>query len=319
MSSSSRPGGFGFPDGRRFAFTVFDDTDVSTLENIRPVYDYLTELGMRTTKTVWPLAWDGRSAFTQSETMQDEPYLEYVQELDARGFEITWHCASMESSKRERSIEGLETFRRLMGYYPRTHANHSYNRENLYWGRDRLDIGLIRRLYSGDRPEDHYQGHVEGSEFWWGDLCQKHFDYVRNLTYDDLNLAAINPSMPYRDPNRPLGKMWFSATDGPDVDAFNHAIRSEAQEMLAGPGGFTIVATHFGKGFVRDGELNPDTRRLLAELADRGGWFPTVSELLDHLVAQGAGREIPRREWSSMQWRWFSERILGRLRARFGR
>ena len=43
-----------FPNGARFAFTILDDTDDSTLENVKPVYDRLRAYGFRTTKTAWP-------------------------------------------------------------------------------------------------------------------------------------------------------------------------------------------------------------------------------------------------------------------------
>src|SRR6202040_3687090 len=44
-----------FPGGKRFALTIIDDTDVATVENLKPIYDLLYESGMRTTKTVWPV------------------------------------------------------------------------------------------------------------------------------------------------------------------------------------------------------------------------------------------------------------------------
>ena len=44
-----------FPGDARFAFTILDDTDDSTLENVKPVYDCLRSHGLRTTKTVWPV------------------------------------------------------------------------------------------------------------------------------------------------------------------------------------------------------------------------------------------------------------------------
>ena len=44
-----------WPDGKAFAFSVFDDTDLSTLENAPAVYRLLRDLGFRTTKSVWPL------------------------------------------------------------------------------------------------------------------------------------------------------------------------------------------------------------------------------------------------------------------------
>ena len=42
-----------WPDGKDFAFTLFDDCDYQTAANVRGVYDFLTEIGLRTTKTVW--------------------------------------------------------------------------------------------------------------------------------------------------------------------------------------------------------------------------------------------------------------------------
>ena len=45
-----------WPEGKAFAFTVFDDTDACTVENTKPVYDFLRDCGLRTTKSVWPLA-----------------------------------------------------------------------------------------------------------------------------------------------------------------------------------------------------------------------------------------------------------------------
>src|SRR5579872_5459683 len=44
-----------WPGGKKFAFTIIDDTDLSTRQNTEPVYDFLAENGFRTTKTVWPL------------------------------------------------------------------------------------------------------------------------------------------------------------------------------------------------------------------------------------------------------------------------
>ena len=44
-----------WPEGKRFAFTVFDDTDSARLENVRELYAFLTDVGLRTTKTAWAL------------------------------------------------------------------------------------------------------------------------------------------------------------------------------------------------------------------------------------------------------------------------
>ena len=93
-----------FPSGKRFAFSILDDTDDSTLANVRPVYDALREAGMRTTKTVWPMSCpEGSRLFFAGETLENFAYLNFVQELAGEGFEIASHGATMESSLRERT------------------------------------------------------------------------------------------------------------------------------------------------------------------------------------------------------------------------
>ena len=302
---------FEFPNGKQFAFTVVDDTDVATVANVKPVYDLLYELGFRTTKTVWPLPCpEGSPDFSSSQTLEDPEYRAFTIDLQRRGFELTWHGATMETSDRTRTIAALERFSEVFGEYPRIHLNHALNRENVYWGTSRLDSRMLRTLVGrfARWPADYFTGHVEGSPFWWGDLCEKHVTYGRNLTTNDINTAEFNPSMPYRDPARSLVPWWFSASDAEGVDEFNELIHPRRQERLAREGGICIVATHFGKDFVRDGVVNPVTRARLEELSQRPGWFPTTGELLDWLRARrmaepGSTGVLPKREWRSMQWR----------------
>ena len=42
-----------FPNGKKFIFTIVDDTDDAFCDKIKPVYDILYKNGLRTTKTVW--------------------------------------------------------------------------------------------------------------------------------------------------------------------------------------------------------------------------------------------------------------------------
>ena len=299
-----------FPNGKKFAFTVFDDTDVATVENVRPIYRLFEQLGMRTTKTVWPVACpEGSPNFSTSETMDDEAYRAFVIDLARRGFEIASHGATMESSERARTVTAWERFRADFGRYPRLHANHSYNRENVYWGVDRLDEPLVRALYRrvNGRPSGHYQGHHPQSPYWWGDLLTEHVEYTRNLTFAEINLLRINPSMPYHDPSRPLVRWWFSSADAEGAEEFNRLLRDEEQARLEREGGICIVATHLGKGYHVAGEVHPGTRAVLEQLALRSGWFPTVGELLDWMRDQRSDQGLPPAEWRAMQWRWFRD------------
>ena len=154
-----------FPTGARFAFTIIDDTDVATVENVAPVYRLLEDLGMRTTKTVWPLSCpEGSPNFSSSQTLEDAEYRAFALDLQRRGFEIASHGATMESSDRERTLRGLEIMRATFGSYPLVHANHAGNRENLYWGTSRIDHPVARALYRLMQPNtDAYGGHVPGS------------------------------------------------------------------------------------------------------------------------------------------------------------
>lgn len=311
-----------FPGGKRFAFTVFDDTDVATVENVRPIYRLFEELGMRTTKTAWPLGCpEGSKNFSSSQTMEDPEYREFIVDLKRRGFEIASHGATMESSVRARTLAAMERFREAVGSYPRLHANHSYNRENLYWGVERLDDSMLRAAYLrvNGRPPGYYQGHLSASNYWWGDFASEHLEYVRNLTFREINLLRVNPSMPYHDPTRPLVRWWFSSSDAEGADEFTELLREEQQARLEREGGVCIVATHLGKGYGVDGRVHVGTRKVLESLAGRNGWFPVVGELLDWLRTQRPDGSLPAAEWRSMQWRWARDLAARKMRKRFAR
>jgi len=307
-----------YPGGTRFAFTIIDDTDDATEENITPVYDLLHQLGMGATKTIWPVACpEGSDLFFAGHTMEHAAYARFVRRLAATGFELAFHSATMETSPRERVVAALDRFRDIAGTWPRVHANHAHNRDNLYWGVGRVDFLPVRMFYAliNGHPGDWFQGHVEGSPWWWGDLCRDRIEYVRNLTFDDINLLNVNPTLPYRDPRRPLAPWWFSATDAEDSAAFNVIVDEAAQDRLEAEGGVCILATHLGKRYARNGHVHPRTEALLRRLAAKGGWFPTVSQLLDWLRASTPGdRVLPSSEWRRMQIRWARDLILRRVR-----
>src|SRR5689334_22639718 len=63
-----------WPEGRQFAFTIFDDPDGQSLETSRLVYRFLADLGLRTTVAVWPLA-ARRDANSGGETCANSRYL----------------------------------------------------------------------------------------------------------------------------------------------------------------------------------------------------------------------------------------------------
>lgn len=285
--------GIAFPEGKRFAFTILDDTDDSTLENVGPVYERLRRAGMRTTKTVWPLACpEGSRLFFAADTLQRPEYLQFVRSLVADGFEIASHGATMESSPRERTAAGFAFLEQRLGVVPRLHANHGFNAENLYWGRNRLPFGWLRSLATLVSPGAYAsQGHEASSPFYWGDLAERRIAYVRNYTFPDLDLLEFDPHTPYRLPSTPCVRSWFSTTDAPDAAAFRRRVTLERLARLEQRGGVCIVSTHLGKGFFRDGRLDAHFDELLTHLSAREGWYVPVSTVLDWLASQrGEGR-----------------------------
>src|SRR5205823_2771066 len=158
------------------------------------------------------------------------------------------HCS------RELIEKGFSEFRRLVGAYPRVHANHSRNRENLYWGAARFkSFKPLYTLASWLLGERKFEGHRRGSNLFWGDLCQQHIDYVRSFVFREVNLDRVNPTLPYHDSAKPFVKYWFSSCDGSDVDSFCSLLSEANQEKLEREGGVCIVSTHFACVFVKNG------------------------------------------------------------------
>jgi hypothetical protein len=280
-----------FPQGKKFAFSIFDDTDVATLEYIRPIYELLERLGFRTTKSVWPLSYEGSSDYEGSATLEDSEYAKYVRDLQERGFEIGFHGARMESSERSEILRAFEVYRQSLGRYPTTYAAHAHNTDNLYWGVDRFRFQLWRWLYgwAGGGREKHGEGHRIGSPFYWGDLAQRHLRYVRSFTYDELNLWKVTTAIPYRTAGTPGINAFFPSSFADNVEEFIELLSPARQSQLEQEGGLAIVGTHFGKGFLRDGRVHPRVVELLTNLSKRPGWFQPVSTLLDYSVRLQGG------------------------------
>jgi hypothetical protein len=312
------PGDFTFPGHKRFAFSVFDDTDVSTANSVRPVYDLLDSLGLRITKTVWPLRWSGPSDYAGSQTLEDEDLVAYVRVLAGRGFEIAFHGATMESSSREDTARALRLFQETLGFAPRAYAAHSTNRENLYWGAARFQSALVRGLYSAfsKEPPDLYQGHREDSGYFWGDLSQRYLSYVRGFTFDTVNLWRVTPHVCYRDSRTPWVRQWFITADADNVEEFVQLLSEPRQEELERDGGVCIVSTHLGKGFVRGGQVEKRVEKIFRSMAKRDGWFAPVSAILDHLSANGMVTSIGDAERRRLEWCWLLHSLRRRLKRR---
>jgi hypothetical protein len=302
----------GWPDGRRFAFSIFDDTDRAALENAPHVYRLLRDLGFRTTKTVWPIGGGGQPpAVVGGSTCDDPAYLAWVTRLAAEGFEIALHNVTYHGSTRDEITRGLDRFAELFGHDPASMANHTECEDGMYWGAARVS-GIRQPLYrlTTMRRTRRYHGHVPGSAHFWGDLCRDRIRYVRNFTFAGMNTLKSCPFMPYHDPERPFVRAWFAASEGGRCPIFNETISEKAQDRLAEEGGASIVYTHFGKDFVSDGTVDRRFAELMRRLSRLGGWFVPVSTLLDYVVQQRGIHQITKTERARLEWRWLRHKAV---------
>lgn len=304
-----------WPDGKRFAFTIVDDTDAGTLETVKPIYDFLCDRGFRTTKTVWPLR-PMEAAPLGGETLEDPRWRAWILELARRGFEIAYHGVTDHASPRARSEQALAYWDSVVGTPPRLYASHSGQKEAMYWGPARftpslrLPFTLANRYLQRDVA---FFGEIEDSPYFWGDLCRDRIEYVRNFTFEDINTLACDPAMPWHDPAKPFVNYWFSSSDGFDGDKFCRLIDERNQDHLRDEGGACIVYTHFAYKFWDGERLAPEFVRLMTRLASLDGWFVPASELLDHLRTAPTWRaRVTPLHLERLQWRWLADNLRTR-------
>jgi hypothetical protein len=299
-----------WPEGKSFAFTIFDDTDGSTVENTAPLYDVLKDLGFRTTKSAWPLATPGAPRW-RGATCAEPDYLAWIKHLQADGFEIGYHHVSCLSSERQRTIEGIARFKELFGP-PVVGSNHYDNLESVYWGSARLS-GLARWIYRFMTlfRSLRYQGHKEGSPYFWGDVCRRELPFFRNFVYADINTLKKCPYMPYYDKSRPFVRAWYASADGGNGDRFCNLIAPENQERLEKERGACIVYTHLARNFMRDGKVRDDFLERMTMLSKRNGWFVPVGRLIEHIRDQHGGvYEVSKRERRGLEWSWLWDKAF---------
>jgi hypothetical protein len=300
-----------WPEGKQFAFTVFDDTDSATVANVAPVYALLAERGFRTTKSVWVVEGGRDRGLNAGESCENLDYLNWVRSLQAQGFEIGYHNATWHGLPREQVRAALDKFAQLFGHDPLTAANHTGVEESIYWADARLS-GWRRGLYNvltRFRNYRRYRGHVEGDAYFWGDLCRERIRFFRNFTFTDINTLKACPFMPYHDPLKPYVNYWFASSDGNDVDAFNRCLAEENQDRLEAEGGACIMYSHFAKGFAVDGRVNARCEQLLTRMARKNGWFVPVGELLGYLLAKNGAHQVTDGERRRLEWKWLQEKF----------
>ncbi len=302
-----------WPNNKKFAFTIFDDTDRSNLKDSQLIYDCLDNLGYKTTRSVWINKSNTQNS-TEGITCDDKLYIDWLLEIKKKGFEIGYHNTTCNSSEREVIKDGLEKFKKTFGKIPIVMANHSQNKENIYWGSHRLSGSrrLAYNILTLFRKNKYYLGHDKNSKFFWGDLCKENISYVRNFVFSDINTLKNCPFMPYKDITKPYVNYWFASSEGNNVNTFTKCISDKNQDRLEQEGGACIMYTHFADGFSENGKISEKFKEQMTKLSKRDGWFVTVSTLLEFLKTENKNTEINSDQRRALEWKWlFNKLILG--------
>lgn len=301
-----------WPNNKDFAFTIIDDTDGGFIHNTKPIYDLLIKLEIKTTKTVW--VYPSRDRFTGSYLL-DKKYLEFVQNLQANGFEIALHNVGSGQFSRPEIHDGLIIFKELIGHYPNIQINHSANRDNIYWGKNRF-VFPVNILFGLNSKLKSF-GHVKDSELFWGDLNQQHIKYMRNHCFNGINTIKNDPHMPYKVKHKPFVNYFFSSSDGDTVEEFTNLISKRNVDKLVKQGGLCVIYTHFSQGFVdEDGLVNEDFKQKLKYLASKNGWFAPASEIFDYMIKnrQTNNEYISKWQHFKLNIKWLRDRIKKKIK-----
>jgi hypothetical protein len=282
-----------WPHGKKFAFTIVDDTDCTNLENGPAVYDFLNKIGIRSTKTVWIYNGEVRKDNTDiiGDTCENPDYRYWIQFLQKSGFEIALHSISWSRSNREEILSGLELFKEYFGDYPKLLAQHndSIENESLYWGRNRLSsptnvlYDVLALINPKSKNSDIYMGDDTSSPYFWGDICRNKIKYVRNFVFSEINTLKTCPEMPYHDSSKPFVNKWFASSEAPEVNSFNKLLAKTNLDRLESQEGCCIIYTHFGKNFFKNGILNQEFVSKMNDLIKRNGWYAPASDILDYI------------------------------------
>lgn len=300
-----------WPEGKKFAFTIIDDTDNSTVENVGPIYELLEKLGIITTKTVW--VYPPRDNYTGG-SLSDIDYLKFIKKLEKSGFEIALHNVGSGEFYREEILHGFEDFNLFMGYYPKMHINHASNKDNIYWGNKRFAIisKFIKLVYGNKRE---YYGDDPNSKYFWGDASKKHIKFIRNHVFTGINTLKYDSQMPYKVKSKEkYSNYWFSSSDSHTVQEFNDLLTKKNIDKLEKEQGCCIIYTHFSDGFMENGKINEEFQNKIKELSKRNGWFVPASQILNYLLERKEHHFASNAYLAKLDTLWVLERIIRKVK-----
>lgn len=267
-----------------FYFTIIDDADDATYENVSPIYDLLNKYNIYITKTVW--VYPSRDKYSKGDSLQKQEYLSFIKDIKNKGFEIGIHSVGSGDYRRNEILKGIEEFKIKLGEYPKIHVNHSYNKDSIYGGYKRFNFpisSLIKKMYK--QYSGVFQGEELDTQYFWGDKHKEIIQYSRNHEFEGINTVKYDPYMPYFDPKRSeYANYWYSATFAPNQWVYNKVVNKTNIERLDRENGTCILFTHLGY-FMQNGKVDKGFIESLKILSDNeNGIYKPVSKILDEMA-----------------------------------
>ena len=167
---------------------------------------------------------------------------------------------------------------------------------------------MLHLKLNGADPE--FEGHIETSPLFWGDVCRDKIKYVRNFVLGDINTLKACPVMPYHDPDRPYVNFWFAASEGQSRKSFNAILTEANQDKLVEEAGACIMYTHLARGFLENGRISKRFRVLMERMSKLNGWFVPARTLLDFILQSRGNHVITQEERCDIERRWIWHKIV---------
>jgi len=304
-----------WPKKKEFAFTIIDDTDNSNINNIKPIYDYLTSKNIKTTKTVW--VYPSRDRYT-GQTLQNNNYYKFIKLLKSDGFDIQLHNVGSGNFSRTEIIKGLDEFKQKLGKYPNMHINHCSNADNLYWGHKRFGMILRKTMQIIEGSKKRFYGDEINSNYFWGDIAKEKIKFIRNRVFNGINTLKYDPKMPFREKRKIFSNYWFSSSDGHNLKQFNNLVTKSNIDKLKREKGLCIVYTHFASDFVdQQGKLDEIFKENINYLSKQNGWFVPANDILEYLLSQKKKDYVSSSYINKLDLRWLIDKIKKKYKIGF--
>ena len=304
-----------WPKKKEFTFTIIDDTDNSNINNIKPIYDYLTSKNIKTTKTVW--VYPSRDRYT-GQTLQNNNYYKFIKLLKSDGFDIQLHNVGSGNFSRTEIIKGLDEFKQKLGKYPNMHINHCSNADNLYWGHKRFGMILRKTMQIIEGSKKRFYGDEINSNYFWGDIAKEKIKFIRNRVFNGINTLKYDPKMPFREKRKIFSNYWFSSSDGHNLKQFNNLVTKSNIDKLKREKGLCIVQTHFASDFVdQQGKLDEIFKENINYLSKQNGWFVPANDILEYLLSQKKKDYVSSSYINKLDLRWLIDKIKKKYKIGF--